>query len=77
MSLEVLMEVLPKEMFDNFDAYLKLRIVPEYGTSYSYTACITSNMLTAVNNERNTYSNRPPNAWSQGPPKTTQQKNPT
>eukprot|EP00957_Ditylum_brightwellii_P019296 1455640-Ditylum_brightwellii.AAC.1 len=59
-------------MFNEFDAYPKPRIVPEYGTSYSYTACITSNMSTTVNDEKNTYSKPPLNAWSQGPPKTTQ-----
>eukprot|EP00957_Ditylum_brightwellii_P063666 4832529-Ditylum_brightwellii.AAC.1 len=76
MSLEVLMDVLAKEMFNKFDVYPKPRIVPEYGTSYLYTVHITSNILTTVNDEKITYSKLPPNAWSRGPPKTTQQKNP-
>eukprot|EP00957_Ditylum_brightwellii_P118545 9040300-Ditylum_brightwellii.AAC.1 len=64
-------------MFNAFDAYPEHRIVPEYGTSYSYTACITSNILTTVNGEKNTYSKPPPNVWGQGHPKTTLKKNPT
>eukprot|EP00957_Ditylum_brightwellii_P202927 15332456-Ditylum_brightwellii.AAC.1 len=76
-SLEVLVDVLPSEMFNKFDAHPKPRIVPEYGTSYSYTVHITSNILMTVNDNKKSYSKLPPNTWSQRPPKTTTQKNPT
>eukprot|EP00957_Ditylum_brightwellii_P125732 9584952-Ditylum_brightwellii.AAC.1 len=62
-------------MFNKFDVYPKPRIVPVYGTSYSYTAYIASSMLTTVNDKKKNYSKLPPNAWSQGPPTTTTQKN--
>eukprot|EP00957_Ditylum_brightwellii_P082209 6251158-Ditylum_brightwellii.AAC.1 len=76
-SLKVLANVLPDKMFNKFDAYPKLRLVPDYGTSYSYTARITSNRLTTINNETENYSNPPPNAWSRGPPKMTGQRKST
>eukprot|EP00957_Ditylum_brightwellii_P039644 2999064-Ditylum_brightwellii.AAC.1 len=63
-SLEVLVDALLKEMFNKFNVYPKPRTVPEYGTSYSYTARITSSILSMVNDEKKNYSKLPPNVWS-------------
>eukprot|EP00957_Ditylum_brightwellii_P063223 4799121-Ditylum_brightwellii.AAC.1 len=44
--LDILPEVLPEELFNQFDTFPAPRVLPAYSTSYSYTAQIMFNVLT-------------------------------
>eukprot|EP00957_Ditylum_brightwellii_P144713 11024243-Ditylum_brightwellii.AAC.1 len=68
-SLKVLPEVLTKEYFNTYDVFPAPRVIPTYGTTYRYTAQITPNVLTIINENEKELTTPPQNVWNHGPGK--------
>eukprot|EP00957_Ditylum_brightwellii_P138829 10582333-Ditylum_brightwellii.AAC.2 len=75
-SLALLSEILPTELFNGYGAFPSPRVILSYGTPYSYTKRIISNTSAALNNEDKMHSKPPTNAWNQGPPRMSSRQNP-
>eukprot|EP00957_Ditylum_brightwellii_P082089 6242119-Ditylum_brightwellii.AAC.1 len=69
-SLSVLPSVVLDEYFNAYSAFSVPLVIPQYRSSYKYTAKIMSSVSNNVNNDEKSYVAPPQNTWNRGLPKT-------